>query len=723
MNRQRPTPDGRHTPYVAKSGPGVGAGIAWLLFLVMLAAAAYVFRVPIMTQVRQALGTATAAATPRPVALATPTPAPVVAQAVPVPQATPVATPTPMPTPEVAQATPVPESTPVPAPVYPGLPALTLSLATPIGDPDFTRLLKTTQWVAQNGGWDQHRQALDAALITAATLRGPVEYQASLEAILGQRTASLMLAQDGVLHAIDPGSLENLPKDADTEHFLTWLFSDARAANLLAQTIKPQNDPARVLEVWRDCWKADPQGAEPYMGLALAVAVDFDHPVTVPSRYYSTGGEADAGQSASSTIDPVQRYLFYRNSEAHGVLKASLVEMLPDELIWVVNAAVPDEELLWAQQNLHYSRSSWGDAYGSIRYRMDKAAGGVQLYDRYTLAEILKNGGICEDQAYFASISAKANGIPAMAVDGEGDRGGHAWVQWESARDTWSEAGRYADNYAAGETTNPQTHEKMKEQELRQTTQPERRTEAWALAERYLQLSSLLAGAARPEAAQIALQAAVQDAPQNLDAWNRLLDGMAAAKASASDWETEIGQMRVMFQKYPDIIQQINKRETDYLATTGDAQAVEEAARRQENRFNRDDSSRTDLITGSVFQQADAAAKAGDTEAAGRIFREALREKGNTAVPFKSIAKQYYDWAHQQNEGSRAARDIELTFQRNFHPDGDYFELTEYSGMLDFIIDLYNKEGMEPDAHRLQISQKQVQRQIDTMKTSAKQGE
>ncbi len=128
-----------------------------------------------------------------------------------------------------------------------------------------------------------------------------------------------------------------------------------------------------------------------------------------------------------------------------------------------------------------------------IRYRMDKAAGGRDLYDHYTLAEIKQKGGVCVDQAYFASMTAKANGIPAMTISGEGDRGAHAWFGYEESRTSWNlSTGRYKDNYAAGTTRDPQTHRTIKEQELRELAAPARRTPAWGTTERYLQLSDLL---------------------------------------------------------------------------------------------------------------------------------------------------------------------------------------------------------------------------------------
>ncbi len=593
---------------------------------------------------------------------------------------------------------------------YPGLPVLTLSSAVPIGDPDFKKLTATTQWVIEHGNWQEHRAALDQALIAAAARGNWTQYAGNLQKILTQKTASVILSQDTALHAMDPSVISNMSKDKDTTDFLNWLFTNPRAIQRLAETLKPQDRPQRVLEIWRDCWKVDREGAEKYMSLALAVAVDFDDPIPITPGFFGMKGQEYTGEAETKTasnVDPVGRYQFYRDADTHGMLKVALSDLEPYELAWVVDAPVPTSELTWAQKNVHYSRKDWGKAYFSIRYRMDKAAGGVQIYDFYTLAEIKERGGICGDQAYFAAMTAKANGIPAMVVSGQGDRGGHAWVQWESTRNGWSEAGRYADNYAAGTTSEPQTHRTVKEQELHELTAPQRRSDAWDMTERYLKLSTLLANAKQPELSRIALEAAVQTTPQDETAWNRLLDSLEAAKVTTEDWERQIARMRVAFQKFPDIVQSINKRETDYLAKNGDAKAALAAVERQGDRFIRKDKSRTDLILDSVYKEVELAEKAGETEKIGKIYRDALREKGKEVVAFKSLAPRYYDWAKGQKQGVQAVHEIDQTFERNFKPTGDYFALGAYHDTLAIVIDLYKKEGLAADVHRLErISEK-----------------
>ncbi|MGV3531971.1 MAG: hypothetical protein ACO1QR_06340, partial [Chthoniobacteraceae bacterium] len=399
---------------------------------------------------------------------------------------------------------------------YPGLPALTLSSSVPKGDPEYQQVVSTVQWLVHNGGWDQHQAALEKAIAAAGKLGPWNQHPKNLERILTQRAPSLMLAQATALRLISPSVVERFCKEEYNREFITWLFTNPRAMQLLAGTLKPQDKPARVLELWRECWADDKQSGEPYMALALAVAVVFDEPIKLVANYY--GYDSYESSSAEGTeISALERYRFFRDCAKKNSLRVPLAEMQPHELVYVVDSPVPNEELAWAQKHVNLSRRNWGQAYGMIRYRMDKAAGGRQIYKRYTLAQIEDEGGICGDQAYFAAHSAKANGIPAMVIGGEGDRGGHAWFGYQISRNEWNlEAGRFtSDNYAAGTSEDPQTRRTIKEHELKQFATPERRTAGWADTDRYLQLSDLFERNQESDLARTSLDQALRVTPKH----------------------------------------------------------------------------------------------------------------------------------------------------------------------------------------------------------------
>jgi hypothetical protein len=601
---------------------------------------------------------------------------------------------------------------PAPADAYPGLPKLSLTGAMQAGDPDFKRLASATQWAIAHDGWRQHRDALSQTVASTASSGNWTQFAGNLQHILAGKTASVMLAQSTFLRSVDPDTISDLPKDKDTEDFLGWLFTNPPAIENLAVTLRPEDKPGRVLEIWRDCWKEDRQDPDPYSALALAIAVDFDDPIRIDPNFYSMEARSESDEPKATDVDPVERYRFMRDSAKRGVLLTPLAELRTFELVWMVDAPVPTSELVWAQNNVKLSRRDWGKAYTMVRYRMDKAAGGRQIYDRYTLEEIKEKGGICGDRAYFASVTAKANGIPAMSIVGNGDLGAHAWFGYEMARNAWDlSSGRISgEHYAVGMSHNPQTHRSVKEQELRDLTNPERRTDGWAATERYLQLSDLLANAKLPEVSRVALDLAVASTPDHLGAWNRRLDAMEAAKVSSEEWEREIAKMRVAFQKSPDILENIGRRETHYLETSGDNKAALAATERQDEHFVHRDKDRTDLILDTVYKEADLAEKSGDANLAGKIYRDALREKGKEYVAFKALAPRYYQWAKGQSQGTEAAHEIDQAFDRNFKPPmSNYFALGSYHDTLEVVIDVFKKEGLDNEVHRLERKAEKVE--------------
>ncbi|RYY33276.1 hypothetical protein EON62_04390 [archaeon] len=96
------------------------------------------------------------------------------------------------------------------------------------------------------------------------------------------------------------------------------------------------------------------------------------------------------------------------------------------------------------------------------------------------------------------------------------------------------------------------------------------------------------------------------------------------------------------------------------------------------------------------------AEKAENAELPGRIYREALKDKGSEVVAFKQLARRYYEWARKKDAGRDALRDIERAFDRNFEMTGDYFALGAYRDILGLVTDLYKQEGLEVEVRRLE---------------------
>ena len=124
--------------------------------------------------------------------------------------------------------------------------------------------------------------------------------------------------------------------------------------------------------------------------------------------------------------------------------------------------------MTWALQNYAHD-SMIGKHFFDIKYDEDHFRKGTPKkvnVNGYNLQNILKFGGICADQAYFAMEIGKAIGVPTAYASGASAESPHAWVgflQAKGSRGWWNfNEGRY-DEYKGvrGWVVDPQTREKI----------------------------------------------------------------------------------------------------------------------------------------------------------------------------------------------------------------------------------------------------------------------
>lgn len=593
---------------------------------------------------------------------------------------------------------------------YPGLPALSFSAAVPAGDPDRQRLLAAADWVANNHAWPRHYTELTSLLERLALNGSKLQWQANLEKILVVPNLVLALEQATFIRAVGAQKLNVFSADGTNREFLKWLLARPRALALLRTTLVPDDDVSNVLAQWRAIWSDDPESRETFISLAIACAVVFDEPVPINRDIYgsnqqSTSYQSDAntGSVIASKVSSLERFRFFRDRAKQGALRTALPEMMPWELVWVVDAPVPESELLWAQKHVNYSQRDWGKAYGHIRYRMDRAAEGKNPYTAYTLEQIEKEGGICGDQAYFAAISAKANGIPAMVIGGVGDRGGHAWLGYLQSRANWNlTTGRYNDSYASGSTQDPQSRKEIKEHQLHERTDPARRTPEFQRSQLMLALARILAEQGQPLLALSGCDSALRLAPKNFEAWNLNLDLLEAAGVDSKEWMRQSARMRSLFSDFSDLLQLVADRELAYATAHPDGTDVQKLQHRQTQRLLSKDSERTDLYLQNVIKSAELAAKSGP-EAVARVYRDAFKNKGGEMVAFRQLAESYYQWAAGASQGPKVVRDLISLFDRTFQePGADIFALGAYRETLRLLSNFCKQQGLDSQQRSLE---------------------
>lgn len=120
-------------------------------------------------------------------------------------------------------------------------------------------------------------------------------------------------------------------------------------------------------------------------------------------------------------------------------------------LVYVVDSAAPVRELEWALEEYRNRKPNLDRCYFQIRYDDSYFKRGTEkkltASGRFDLPAIQKYGGVCADQAHYATHVGKAFGIPTAYVRGRGVDVAHAWVGEFVIRGSKSEwnfdSGRY----------------------------------------------------------------------------------------------------------------------------------------------------------------------------------------------------------------------------------------------------------------------------------------
>lgn len=275
------------------------------------------------------------------------------------------------------------------------------------------------------------------------------------------------------------GDLLKAGLGADAAAVSEFLAANTELRETLFTAVDPADDnPAAVMGVFRDLWKADADAVKANDELAVAVAVVWDNP-RAPYDYRGhqvrTGSVLPDGVLKVGAVDNF-KFVLDRRAKLKGPQ-----QQLPWEfLVHTVNHRTPADERDWAIANYIKKRPGVGSVYKEIVYdtvMLQTQSKVCRLNNKpYTLASIKEHGGVCAMQADFAARVAKSLLVPAEYVGGEGQQGGlHAWVMWVEVKSVNKDAvaftlesfGRYnIDHYYVGTLIDPKTGKKMTDRDL-----------------------------------------------------------------------------------------------------------------------------------------------------------------------------------------------------------------------------------------------------------------
>jgi hypothetical protein len=270
----------------------------------------------------------------------------------------------------------------------------------------------------------------------------------------------------------------------DKEKLGAWLESHADLKQGLYTAIDDRFDKVpEALMLFKELWKKWPADVDKYHDLAIAAAVTWDMPRGVVD--YAHHQVRTKSKLPGGLLEGPENFRYLVDNEK---ITEGRVRFMPWEfLVFVVDHKTPVEERKWAQQYYltHRTAKSW---HQDVPYDNDMLKGEKDKNSRaephlkdmdYSLPNIKRYGGVCANQADFASRVAKSVGIPAVYCRGESAyRGGHAWwmfvtIQKASADQllfTLNSDGRFQgfikDAFYTGTVIDPQSGETLLDRDM-----------------------------------------------------------------------------------------------------------------------------------------------------------------------------------------------------------------------------------------------------------------
>ncbi len=237
---------------------------------------------------------------------------------------------------------------------------------------------------------------------------------------------------------------------------LVYLNENRGLGESLVFAVKPKeenlNEVYGLLDRLR---RARPDKVPEYATLAAAICLVHDKPLV--RRVNENHAEAE---------DPLVLFDYFVKHESQMLFG---IRNVPAELlVYVVDAAAPVQELEWALKVYGGDREV-GMRFFDVPYDHDYLRLGTKKKVNvagWSLPNIRAFGGVCADQAYFASTVGKAIGVPTAIAGGRASVMGHAWVgfiQSTGKRAAWNfNIGRYSSYQGVrGAVMDPQTRRQV----------------------------------------------------------------------------------------------------------------------------------------------------------------------------------------------------------------------------------------------------------------------
>ena len=259
------------------------------------------------------------------------------------------------------------------------------------------------------------------------------------------RDAAFALRLARQLAAADPAAARRL---------LPILRDNERLATTLVFLVREKSEkPEPIYDLLFRLHRKYGEKLGPFANLAAAVCVVHDRPLT-----------DRINENRARAPDPLAIFDYFSTNERHMLF--GIRNVPPELLIHVVDTTASTDEMAWALRK-YRGDPVVGDRFFDIKYDFEHFRDGDPkrvTVAGFSLPNILRYGGVCVDQAYYAATVGKSIGVPTARAAGRSSKVGHSWVGFLQTRGQqawWNfDVGRYPEYQGVkGNVRDPQTRQ------------------------------------------------------------------------------------------------------------------------------------------------------------------------------------------------------------------------------------------------------------------------
>ena len=433
--------------------------------------------------------------------------------------------------------------------------------------------------------------------------------------------------------------------EAARRDLLAYLRTNRPLAGAVVFVLDPATDTMPAAAALLDRLRRERgEAAARLPGLTAAMVAVHDTPLT-----------AQINENTATAPDPVALFDYF--AKAEGRLVFSPATTPPELLAFVVNATSAVDDLEWAAGRYPSNRDV-GQRFFDITYDYEHFNSGSKkkvTQAGFTLPNIMKYGGVCADQAYFACGVGKALGVPTVYVVANSAEVGHAWVGYLQSRNrgaVWDfSEGRYdAYRWIRGNIVDPRSRKKVSDAEVGLlaalnvvSAEDREASEAMVDAAKRLLASPPKAGAGgaagsgarrpagkqrtgAPAEALALLEAAVNLSPGNVNAWRAMAEMASEGKMKneeKSRWSAAL--RRLCGEEHADFAQEIMRPLIASMPSLADQADVWAG-------MSRDLAKRPDLAADALLELGKVREKQGDNAAALAVYDQILQRYAHVGM-------------------------------------------------------------------------------------------